>query len=356
LERQSARRRGTYGRPSGRSDQRTLAAEQPRAIHPKTKRQFLDMMATAEWTWCHGRMNSARITISDADGRERPFCDADQVVLSAASAPWADIVKVERHLIPGGEISASAPKDFLVAQRLTAPEDIEHRVAGERWKRTLIGPGDLNVVAAGTEFSMRWKDPTEILTVTVDSAFVRNIATHVCGSDRIDVPHRCGLRDLQLHHIVAAFEAEIAEGCPGGSLFGESLATTLVIHLAKRYSVFQGALASGYRSGFPRARLRTVMDYIQTHLLDDTSLRELALVADLSPHHFAALFKASTGLPPHQYVLQQRVEVAKRLLSDHRYSLAEVAQEAGFPTQAHFTATFRRMTGTSPGKYRAGLS
>jgi AraC family transcriptional regulator len=102
----------------------------------------------------------------------------------------------------------------------------------------------------------------------------------------------------------------------------------------------------------PPYRFRRVIDYIQAHLGEATSLRRLAELAGLSPYHFARLFKRSTGRAPHQYVVWQRIERAKRLLAAGSLPLVQVAFRLGFPSQAHFTTVFRKHVGTTPGAYR----
>lgn len=106
------------------------------------------------------------------------------------------------------------------------------------------------------------------------------------------------------------------------------------------------------RGGLTPVQLRRVLDHIEADLGEDTSLRRLAELVRLSPHHFARAFKQSTGLAPHRYVLQRRIARAKEMLSDRQLSLAELGQSLGFASQAHFTTTFRAETGTTPGAYR----
>lgn len=106
------------------------------------------------------------------------------------------------------------------------------------------------------------------------------------------------------------------------------------------------------RGGLAPTRLRRVLNHIAANLGGDTSLHRLAERAGLSPYHFAIAFRQSTGLPPHQYVLHQRVERAKELLTNPQLSLAEIGYAAGFASQAHFTTVFRRLVGSTPAAYR----
>ena len=75
---------------------------------------------------------------------------------------------------------------------------------------------------------------------------------------------------------------------------------------------------------------------------------EIAGVAHVSPYHFARSFKAATGLSPHQYVIQRRVERAKTLLTGGDLSIAEVAGAVGFANQSHLAFHLRRLLGVSP--------
>ncbi|WP_242042300.1 AraC family transcriptional regulator [Leptolyngbya sp. FACHB-541] len=69
------------------------------------------------------------------------------------------------------------------------------------------------------------------------------------------------------------------------------------------------------RKGLTHTRLQQVLGYIRTHLDRDLSLTELAEVISISPTCFASLFKQIMGISPRQYVIQQRVEQAKLMLS-----------------------------------------
>jgi AraC family transcriptional regulator len=91
---------------------------------------------------------------------------------------------------------------------------------------------------------------------------------------------------------------------------------------------------------------------MQAHLDQELSLTALAAVAQMSPYYFSRLFKQSTGLSLHQYLLHQRVERAKHLLADPRRRIADVSQEVGFAAQSHFTTVCRTLVGTTPRTYQ----
>jgi len=102
----------------------------------------------------------------------------------------------------------------------------------------------------------------------------------------------------------------------------------------------------------PGSKLRRVTEHIQAHLDQDLTLAHLGAVVYMSPYHFARRFQHSTGLPPHRFVVQQRIARARALLATHEQSVAQISRLVGFRTPSHFTTVFRRVTGLTPGAYR----
>ena len=129
--------------------------------------------------------------------------------------------------------------------------------------------------------------------------------------------------------------------------FARCIGQTLAMHIARR------EFPRTKINALPKWRLRLVEEYVKERFDRCISLSDLAGVAGLSRMHFAAQFRAATGYRPREYLLHQRIEHAKSLLSHSETSLAEVALAVGFCTQAHFSTVFKRITSETPARWRS---
>ncbi|KRW62613.1 helix-turn-helix domain-containing protein [Pseudomonas sp. TTU2014-080ASC] len=140
---------------------------------------------------------------------------------------------------------------------------------------------------------------------------------------------------------------------PGERLLTSSLAHELIQHtvlsqVERRQSVqLKGGLAPNLRCH--------VVDYIQVNLASPITLGELAQLCSLSEYHFARMFQKSFGLPPHRYVLAQRLHHARNLLQQTDEPLSAIAQACGFASPSHFNNRFRQVHGATPGQYRSAF-
>jgi AraC family transcriptional regulator len=117
-------------------------------------------------------------------------------------------------------------------------------------------------------------------------------------------------------------------------------------------SIRKGSKEVPLSGGLHPRVLRLVTEYMKSHLHERISVRGLAQVARMSPYHFGRLFKQSTNLSPHQYLLELRIRRAKELLEDRGLSLAEISSQLGFASRSHFTTVFRKRVGTPPKEFR----
>ncbi len=81
-------------------------------------------------------------------------------------------------------------------------------------------------------------------------------------------------------------------------------------------------------------------------------LADLASLLNMSPFHFGRMFKQSMGITPHQYVIQQRVERAKKLLKNSDRAIIDIALECGFNSHSNLSKQFRKVMGITPKTFR----
>ena len=108
-----------------------------------------------------------------------------------------------------------------------------------------------------------------------------------------------------------------------------------------------------FRETLTVARLRRVIDYIESNLAEPLLLSELAAHARTSRFHFSRAFANTLGISPHAFVRQRRLQRAAKLLTTGALTVRKVAALCGFADQAHLSRTFRAQLGISPSKVRS---
>jgi AraC family transcriptional regulator len=215
-------------------------------------------------------------------------------------------------------------------------------------------PGSVIVIPAGSPTWWDWHGPCDSSQVQLDPQLLARVAAEALDRDpdRVTLPPAYDLSHPHIGGAILALDAELRAGGPGGRLLVQSLSNVLAVHLLRHLS--SSGPADPNRGGvLAKPKLRAVLEYIHEHLDAELCLDHLAALAHMSPYHFARLFKNSTGMPPHQYVIARRVERAKELLRDRDpLPLAEVAVETGFSSQSHFTRHFKRFVGVTPRQFQ----
>jgi AraC-like DNA-binding protein len=134
-------------------------------------------------------------------------------------------------------------------------------------------------------------------------------------------------------------------------LFADHISLALGSHIAHIYGGMRSVVAPR-QGGLAAWQERRAKELIGANLQGNLSTGDLARECSLSSGHFARAFRRSTGLSPHQWLLQCRIDKAHGLLRDGRLSLAEIASACGFADQSHFTKAYARQREISPGAWR----
>lgn len=278
-----------------------------------------------------------------------PFLDTPPA-LSSARAQWNGIV-LERYATPPVSIHRHEHPELFLHMVVSGTAKYEVNTKGRTFRYS-SRPGTIFLLPQGTEDEVHWGGPSDHLVVAIHPRLVAQALEETAHEVGVELTDHWNLVDGHISALLNEMTADLNEGSPAGSIYGDSLATTLSIYLLKRYAVQQRAPIA-YKGGLPVYRLKRVLDYIASNLDTNISLSQLATIAGMSPHYFCELFKQSTGRSPHNYILRQRIERAKQRLRDPAGSVLDAALDAGFQNSSHFSRMFRKVEGTSPSRFRA---
>jgi AraC family transcriptional regulator len=274
---------------------------------------------------------------------------------TSAGRGWTGI-ELMRYTGYVDEIVAPPLPDHVAAVYLgRSPADIRARIDGRIYEER-FRKGEIAIIPAGTPWEGAWKRRAEdALEMRLRDTFLREVAESVeVDPAGIEIVSCLCVPDPQIERIGLSLKAEVeAEGLVGGRLYTESLANALAISLIRNHSSLGRKAvrkaAGEHAGGLSKRALKSAIDYIGDNLANkDLTLTEMAGAAHMSPYHFSRLFKESTGLTPHQYVIERRVQRAKELLSSTALPIAEIALLCGFAHQSHLNRHFKRLLGVSP--------
>jgi len=160
-----------------------------------------------------------------------------------------------------------------------------------------------------------------------------------------------GHDDIVVRHLGTSLLDALHRADQANQLFVDHMMLALTAHVAQTYGGLRRR-AELARGGLTPWQVERASERLESDLGGTLSLQQIATEFDLSVSHFSRAFRKSTGLPPHQWLLRQRVKVAKQLMAVRDLPLSEIAISAGFANQSHFTRVFSSLVGASPGSWR----
>ncbi|WP_238393395.1 AraC family transcriptional regulator [Myxacorys almedinensis] len=191
----------------------------------------------------------------------------------------------------------------------------------------------------------------EAINCYIEPTFVAQIAHESVNPDRVELLLTLKKADLLIHQLGLALRSSLEADGARSRFYADSMATALSAHLLLYYSTRKHHFRE-HEDGLPKQKLRQAIEYIQAHLGENLSLSDIATELGMSQYYFCHLFKRSTGISPHQFLIHQRVEQAKQLLRQPERTITSVAMDCGFANQSHFAKCFRRCTGMNPNQFR----
>jgi AraC family transcriptional regulator len=212
-------------------------------------------------------------------------------------------------------------------------------------------PGVVIVIPEGS--SSRWDipKPVDVVQLYLPHRTLARVADEADTTRPIDLLERTAHPDPITSRLLLS-AADVLEGNAAlDTLFRQQLTDLLATRLLAAHTGAPAAVRSVVGGLAPKVLMRAT-ERLRSDSDADVSLAALAAEAGLSRFHFCRAFKESTGLSPHAWLRQQRLERAMNMLRDTDASIELVAAELGYASQTAFTAAFKKLTGDTPSEWR----
>jgi AraC family transcriptional regulator len=214
--------------------------------------------------------------------------------------------------------------------------------------------GETSVYDLRSEIMVHFKESFDFLYLHIPRSALAEIADQQAAGANFEVASGTSFADPVLAHLGASLLPALENPTQANELFVGHVAMALQTHFLGHYITTARPLRR-YRSGLSARQLRIAKQAISENLCGGMSLNAIARECGLSPSHFTRAFAISVGRPPHQWLLDQRVDMARQLLRESALPLADIAVQCGFADQSHFTRVFSGRTGLSPGRWRRAV-
>jgi AraC-like DNA-binding protein len=257
------------------------------------------------------------------------------------------------------EMTNPVPEDdaYIVGVMLRDFADLRWREDGREAPVTSLKAGD-------TVFNDLRRNPRFLKNSPMDTIafYLPRLAFDEIADDasayrigELRCPRGQGVADATMRNLGLSLVGGFGRSQEVSRIFLEHVSFAVCAHVAQVYGGMRPNSLS-LRGGLAAWQERRAKDLLVANLDGAVALADVARECRLSISHFSRAFRKSTGVAPHRWLLNRRVELAKDLLRDRESSLSEIALRCGFADQSHFTRVFTRRAGVSPGAWRRGVA
>lgn len=245
-------------------------------------------------------------------------------------------------------------RDHLMVLHRDGPVQVES-LTDRKIGRRVVPAGGIHLISPGVDFGINLTGTIETVHVYVRRSIIEEVALEMVDGDpsRIEIPSKIVECDKALHALIDASAFAVEDESLGSSMFADYLSRAIAAQLIRSYS--KARLKGGGRTPSCTSlspTLSEAVEYMADNIDTAINLSDIAQATNRSPSHVSRMFRTELGMPPHRYLINLRVDKARRLLEKTSMSIAEIAYECGFAHQEHLTRLFRRQCGTTPAAYR----
>lgn len=240
-------------------------------------------------------------------------------------------------------------RDQLLVLHRNGPVAVE-RLGEGRPHRRVVPAGGVHLVPGGRPFSVRLLGELDTVHVYIRRKVIEEVAAEMVEGDpaAIEIPADI-VSDPTLTGMLDAITLSLGDGDYATAIYMDHLARAIAAQLVRRHSQARLRQREQPRIGPDLSR---ALDYMHDNIARSFNLADLAKATGRSPSHLSRQFRENLGQPPHAYLINLRLDMARGLLERTKEPIAGIAHDCGFSHQEHLTRLFRRRFDTTPRAFR----
>lgn len=286
--------------------------------------------------------------------RELPKWVPGRIMSASDSLGWKGVAH-RAYRYRGLDVEIPAMDSFMIVQYRRGQTPMDRKFDG-RWTKTRCAPGDFSLLTRSEQSHWYWTEDVEVSHVYLSQDLMSRVAIDMLERDVSEVRLHDVLRekDPVVSRLCDEITHEAVQNNLGGPIYVEALGVQLAVHLLRNYASFAfGDPADS--GGLSPLQIRRLEDYVEEHLHGQIRLEDLAELLGLGVWTFNRRFRQAFDCSAYAFVIEKRMERAKRLLRQGDLAVKQVAASCGFSDQAHLTRMFRSRLSVTPAQFRKSV-
>jgi len=256
-----------------------------------------------------------------------------------------------------GPYSLSFPplQDQHIVLHRTGPAAITRCVKGAIEQKR-VEQGSIHLLPCGTAFELELDDQIETVRFCLRRSLIEEMAASLTILDpcSVRIVPQIVSEDPTLTNLLELVTLVLSRPDKASPVFIDLLARSVAVHLIRTYGHPREVADQRRRTG---TVVEAAIDYMRANMHRSIALPDIARAAGgpASASQFGRQFRRETGIPPHRYLINLRLQQAREMLANSQTPIAQIAYACGFANQEHMTRYFRREFQTTPAAYRRSI-
>jgi AraC family transcriptional regulator len=281
-------------------------------------------------------------------------------IISTSSHLGWDYLCLEKHSSAPGNRPESSINAHVISMLYGNPSVFDYRTRGGNLLSRTKMPETITVNPPGEVPKVVLYTPAQFIHIALDRCFVEEVLDELGHGAAPPQEFTPGIKDSAMIKLIGLLSEEAEAQRPVGKIYVDTLAHALALRYARlnlnttESSPYLASQLKNRTSILPLHVVNRVTEKMKANLNINLGLDDLAREAGYSRGHFVQMFRASTGMTPHRFIMQLRVEHARNMLKQSKLRLVDIAVTCGFSSHAHMTHVFRKTLGVAPAELRRG--